>query len=142
MAKYSFKYINQHRLLIEHIQGETIAEETIEIHESILEKLQLKDKFNLLLLADENDMRASVHDNEKYINHFQQSDLRKYLDKLAVVCRQPHQVVQSIMFANSTKPLNTNVKVFNSVEAALFWLEIDFSPEETNNIISKLKKAS
>ena len=120
--------------------GEIIPEETIKYHEENISQLQIESNFSYLIDAQKADNKASLETNKKFIAHFMNSPLRDKINRIAVICSTPHQVVQSMLFIDGIKGIKKPIKVFNSIGSAINWLNVDISIEETQTIINSLQK--
>lgn len=96
--------------------------------------------FDLLLDIRQITFKGFIKDIKDYIEFIKTHKGISGKRKLAVLASQPHQVVFSTFLSMFSVRLPQTMKIFSSLEAALFWLGEPLDIYQTNSCLNHLKE--
>ncbi len=134
--KYSFW--DEHRLLIKACSGEVVRRELIYEFQEVFANLKTTRPVDVLIDVTKLKLKASVADSELYTTFFQNDKIYNLVDKIAVVTNTPDQVVQTILFMEGIQHLNTEIKIFSSVDSAVIWLNTNARAKDIKEMLINL----
>ncbi|MBI9058186.1 MAG: STAS/SEC14 domain-containing protein [Labilibaculum sp.] len=135
-VKYSFW--DEHKLLIKACRGEVIRRELINEFQQVFANLKSNKPVNVLVDVTKLKLKASVAESELYTAFFQKDKIYNLVDKIAVVTNTPDQVVQTILFMEGIQHLDTDIKIFSSVDSAAIWLNTNARTKDIKETLMNL----
>eukprot|EP01029_Cantina_marsupialis_P029108 TRINITY_DN779807_c0_g1_i1.p1 TRINITY_DN779807_c0_g1~~TRINITY_DN779807_c0_g1_i1.p1 ORF type:complete len:148 (-),score=13.43 TRINITY_DN779807_c0_g1_i1:12-455(-) len=135
-VKYSFW--DEHRLLIKACRGEVVRRELINEFQEVFSNLDHTSPVDVLIDVTKLRLKASVAESELYTTFFQNDKIYNLVDKIAVITSTPDQVVQTILFMEGIQHLDTNMKIFSSVDSAAIWLNTNARTKDIKETLMNL----
>ncbi len=136
-----YKIISSKKLIIEYYCGKLTIDDVIELNKKVFNDSNFRTNFNVLMDGRYADFSGDEIAMLKYIQFM--NDNKKFIKKrnVAILTSKPKEFVIATLFDINKGNLPINSKVFSTLKASLFW--IDLPVEEYNSVkevLSDLKR--
>ncbi len=127
-----YKIISSKKLIIEYHSGKLTIDDVIELKKKVFNDSNFRTNFNVLMDGRYADFSGDEIAMLKYIQFM--NDNKKFIKKrnVAILTSKPKEFVIATLFDINKGNLPINSKVFSTLKASLFW--IDLPVEEYNSV--------